>query len=60
MPPFEVLPTFETAWGVIDFEAEWPPVDDKAAMRLFHKLSEGADMFTRATPDAAYDPFGAS
>lgn len=37
----------------------WPPVDDAAAMALFHKLSEGADMFTRATPDAAYDPFGA-
>lgn len=37
----------------------FPPVDDAAAMNLFHTLSEGADMFSR-TPDAAYDPFGAS
>lgn len=54
----EVLPTLTTVFGVIDFETEGPPVDDAAAMTLFHKLSEGADMFSR-TPDAAYDPFGA-
>jgi hypothetical protein len=33
-----ILPTLETAWGVIDFNEEFPPVDDSTALALVTRI----------------------